>query len=74
MCCNTYKDKSALANMAGGVVGNDKSKEIIVYCDTGRVASAWWWILHEVLGYQNVRNYDGSMQEWAMDPRAPIQP
>ena len=74
MCCNTFKDKNALANMAGGVVGNDKSKEIIVYCDTGRVASAWWWLLHEVLEYKNVKNFDGSMQEWAMDPKAPVQP
>lgn len=74
MCCHTFKDKAAIENMANGVLGNDKEKEIIVYCDTGRVASAWWWMLHEVLGYKNVRNYDGSMQEWAMDPKASIQP
>ena len=74
MCCYTYKDRGTLANMASGVLGNDKSKEIIVYCDTGRVASAWWRILHEVLGYKNMRLYDGSMQEWAMDPKAAIQP
>lgn len=74
MCCHTYKDRAVMENMANGVLGGDKSKEVIVYCDTGRVASAWWWILHEVLGYKNVRNYDGSMQEWALDPKAPIQP
>jgi len=55
-------------------VGSDLSREIIVYCDTGRVASAWWFILHEVLGYTNVRNYDGSMQEWSKDPNAKIEP
>jgi len=74
MCCYTYKDRAVMENMANGVLGGDKSKEIIVYCDTGRVASAWWWMLHEVLGYKNVRNYDGSMQEWALDPKAPVQP
>lgn len=73
-CCWTYKDAAALKNMATGVVGNDLSKEIIVYCDSGRVASAWWFILSEVLGYKNVKNYDGSMEEWAKDESAPIEP
>jgi len=73
-CCWTYKDVAALKNMATGGVGNDLSKEIIVYCDSGRVASAWWFILSEVLGYQNVKNYDGSMEEWMKDETAPIEP
>jgi thiosulfate/3-mercaptopyruvate sulfurtransferase len=72
--CWTYKGNAALKKMATGVVGNDLSKEIIVYCDSGRVASAWWFILSEVLGYQNVRNYDGSMEEWTKDPAAPVEP
>lgn len=73
-CCWTYKDVAALKNMATGVVGNDLSREIIVYCDSGRVASAWWFILSEVLGYKNVKNYDGSMEEWTKDETAPIEP
>jgi thiosulfate/3-mercaptopyruvate sulfurtransferase len=73
-CCYTLKPDLQLKNMASGVVGNDLSREIIVYCDTGRVASMWWFILHEVLGYKNVRNYDGSMQEWSKDPNAKIEP
>ncbi|HQP29852.1 MAG TPA: rhodanese-like domain-containing protein [Deltaproteobacteria bacterium] len=73
-CCWTYKDVAALKNMATGVVGNDLNKEIIVYCDSGRVASAWWFILSEVLGYKNVKNYDGSMEEWTKDEAAPIEP
>jgi len=73
-CCYTLKPDLQLKNMASGVVGNDLSREIIVYCDTGRVASTWWFILHEVLGYKNVRNYDGSMQEWSKDPNAKIEP
>ncbi len=73
-CCYTFKDDAQLKNMASGVVGSDLSRKIIVYCDTGRVASAWWFILHEVLGYKNVRNYDGSMQEWSKDPNAKIEP
>ncbi|MEE9913408.1 MAG: hypothetical protein K4571_16985 [Deltaproteobacteria bacterium] len=73
-CCWTYKDVATLKNMATGVVGNDLSKEIIVYCDSGRVASAWWFILTEVLGYKNVKNYDGSMEDWAKDETVPMEP
>jgi len=73
-CCYTLKTKDQLKNMASGVVGGDLSRGIIVYCDTGRVASTWWFILHEVLGYTNVKNYDGSMQEWSKDPNAKIEP
>ena len=73
-CCYTFKEVNALKNMAMGVVGGDLNREIIVYCDSGRVASSWWFILHEVLGYKDVRNYDGSMQEWTKDPAAPVDP
>jgi thiosulfate/3-mercaptopyruvate sulfurtransferase len=73
-CCYTFKGTDVLKNMATGVIGGDLNREIIVYCDSGRVASTWWFILHEVLGYKDVRNYDGSMQEWAKDPSAPVNP
>lgn len=70
----TYKGKAALAAIAAAAVGTDTAKEIIVYCDTGKVCSAWWFMLHELLGYQNVKSYDGSMMEWAKDPAAPMEP
>jgi thiosulfate/3-mercaptopyruvate sulfurtransferase len=66
------KKPEMLAAIAEGVVGNDHSKEIITYCNTGVFASGWWYFLSEVLGYQNVRLYDGSMEELARDPNAPI--
>jgi thiosulfate/3-mercaptopyruvate sulfurtransferase len=68
----TFKSKDELEAMAAGVVGKDRSKEMIVYCDTGKLASGWSYVLREVLGYRQVRSYDGSMQEWAKDPNAPI--
>lgn len=37
-------------------------------------AGAWWFLLMEVLGYKNVKNYDGSMEEWTKDPAAPVEP
>ena len=60
----TYKPKDVLEKMAIGVVGKDKSKEIIVYCGTGNNASGWWFVLTQMLGYDNVKFYDGSSQEW----------
>ena len=69
-----FKALKELAAMAIPVVGSDKDKEIIVYCDSGRVASAWWFILHEALGYKNVKIYDGSAQDWTRDPAGPVEP
>jgi thiosulfate/3-mercaptopyruvate sulfurtransferase len=68
----TFKTREDLEAMAAGVVGKDKSAEIITYCDTGRLGSGWWFVLSEVLGYRNVRMYDGSTQEWAADANAPM--
>jgi thiosulfate/3-mercaptopyruvate sulfurtransferase len=70
----SFKSAEQLAAAAAAVVGTDKGKEIIVYCDTGKVATAWWFILHEVLGYKDVKNYDGSSMEWMKDPSAPVEP
>lgn len=70
----TYKDKAELAAMAYKVVGSDLSREIIVYCNTGRESSTWWYLLSQVLGYSNVKNYEGSMREWSKDPNAAIAP
>lgn len=42
-----------------------KDKEIIVYCQTGTRSSNNFFVLKYILGYPNVRNYDGSWDEWA---------
>jgi len=68
----TFKNREDLKAMADGVIGNELSKETITYCDTGRLASGWWFVLREVLGYKNVKMYDGSSQEYAKDPNAPM--
>ena len=73
-CSTIYKGKEALKSMASAVVGDDLNREIIVYCDTGKFATGWWFVLTEVLGYKNVKNYDGSTQEWMRDPNAPVLP
>jgi thiosulfate/3-mercaptopyruvate sulfurtransferase len=59
--------------MASGVLGADKSKEIVVYCGVGGYSSTWWFLLTQILGYQNVKLYDGSFEEWSKDPKAPVE-
>ena len=61
-----YKDAEILRAMASGVIGRHKTNEIIVYCGVGGYASSWWFVLTQVLGYENVKIYDGSAQEWVI--------
>jgi thiosulfate/3-mercaptopyruvate sulfurtransferase len=61
-----YKDQKTLRAMASGVMGRQRDKEIIVYCGVGGYASSWWFVLTQVLGYKNVKIFDGSAQEWVM--------
>jgi thiosulfate/3-mercaptopyruvate sulfurtransferase len=64
--------EETLEAMAVGVIGKDRSKEVICYCGVGGYASTWWFILTQMLGYRNVKFYDGSAQDWVMDPKAPM--
>jgi thiosulfate/3-mercaptopyruvate sulfurtransferase len=66
------RSQSELESMANGVIGRNKTKEIITYCGVGPYASVWSYILTELLGYKDVKVYDGSMQEWVLDPAGPI--
>jgi len=61
-----YRDPGELRSMAQGVVGWNRHHEVIVYCGVGGYASSWWYVLTQVLGYRNVKFYDGSAQEWVM--------
>jgi thiosulfate/3-mercaptopyruvate sulfurtransferase len=70
----TFKPMAELEAMAKKAVGEDKSKEILVYCDSGRVASVWWYLLSESFGYKNVKLYDGSVQDFAKDATTPLEP
>ncbi len=66
----TYKEIATLREMAAGVIEdrNDKfgfdKKEIIIYCGLGGYESSWWFVLTQMLGYDNVKLYDGAAQEW----------
>ena len=44
--------------------GVTKDKDIIVYCDSGHLSTSTWFVLANVLGYPNVRQFDSSLHEW----------
>jgi len=68
----TFKTKEELEAIVAKVVGTDKSKEIITYCDAGKCCPTWAFILSHVLGYKNVKLYDGSFEEWTKDSSLPV--
>ncbi|MEO8479617.1 MAG: sulfurtransferase [Gemmatimonadota bacterium] len=49
------------------------SDELVVYCRIGERSSHTWFVLHELLGWPSVRNYDGSWTEWGNAVRVPIE-
>jgi thiosulfate/3-mercaptopyruvate sulfurtransferase len=68
----TFKSNDELKEIYGGkgVVSN---KEVIAYCRIGERSAHTWFVLHELLGYPDVKNYDGSWTEWGSSIRMPIE-
>ncbi len=53
--------------------GITPDKEVIAYCRIGERSSHTWFVLKELLGYPNVKNYDGSWTEWGSVVGVPIE-
>ena len=53
--------------------GVDDGKDTIAYCRIGERSSHTWFVLHELLGQQNVKNYDGSWTEYGSLVGVPIE-
>src|ERR1700722_4697341 len=68
----TFKSAEALQQLyqSKGIVGGD---EVIAYCRIGERSSHTWFVLKYLLGYDNVKNYDGSWTEWGNLIGAPIE-
>lgn len=52
--------------------GITADKDTVVYCRIGERSSLTWFVLQELMGYKNVRNYDGSWTEWGNVVGLPI--
>jgi thiosulfate/3-mercaptopyruvate sulfurtransferase len=68
----TFKDADDLRQIYGGK-GISGDREVIAYCRIGERSAHTWFVLHEILGYPDVRNYDGSWTEWGSTIRVPIE-
>jgi thiosulfate/3-mercaptopyruvate sulfurtransferase len=68
----TFKSADALKQLyqGKGITGKD---EVIAYCRIGERSSHTWFVLKYLLGYDRVKNYDGSWTEWGNLVRAPIE-
>jgi thiosulfate/3-mercaptopyruvate sulfurtransferase len=53
--------------------GVTPDKEVIAYCRIGERSSHTWFVLKYLLGYPEVRNYDGSWTEWGSSIGLPIE-
>jgi len=68
----TFKSDEELAKLYADA-GLDTSKETIAYCRIGERSSHTWFVLHELLGHSNVKNYDGSWTEYGSLIGVPIE-
>ncbi|WP_300344736.1 sulfurtransferase [Nesterenkonia sp.] len=68
----TFKSREELEEIYTRRAGIGEADEVIAYCRIGERSSHTWFVLKHLLGYQNVRNYDGSWTEWGNAVRLPI--
>ena len=68
----TFKSADELSEIYGGK-GIVPDKEIVTYCRIGERSSHTWFVLKYLLGYPDVRNYDGSWTEWGSMIGVPIE-
>jgi thiosulfate/3-mercaptopyruvate sulfurtransferase len=68
----TFKSEAELHALYGGK-GVTGDKDVIAYCRIGERSSHTWFALKYLLGYKNVKNYDGSWTEWGSMVGVPIE-
>jgi len=68
----TFKSADDLRELYGGKGALD-GNEIVAYCRIGERSAHTWFVLHELLGTDNVRNYDGSWTEWGNMVAVPVE-
>jgi thiosulfate/3-mercaptopyruvate sulfurtransferase len=68
----TFKSDAELTELYQGE-GVDLAKDTIAYCRIGERSAHTWFVLHELLGQENVKNYDGSWTEYGSLVGVPIE-
>ncbi len=68
----TFKDRDELTALYASR-GITPDRNVVAYCRIGERSSHSWFVLHELLGYPDVRNYDGSWTEWGSIVNVPIE-
>ena len=69
----TFRPDDELRALYQGEAGLDFSKDTIAYCRIGERSAHTWFVLHELLGQPNVKNYDGSWTEYGSLVGVPIE-
>jgi thiosulfate/3-mercaptopyruvate sulfurtransferase len=69
----TFKSDDDLRKIYGDEAGLDFGKDTIAYCRIGERSAHTWFVLHELLGQANVKNYDGSWTEYGSLVGVPIE-
>jgi thiosulfate/3-mercaptopyruvate sulfurtransferase len=68
-----FKSADELKKIYLGEASLSPDEEVIAYCRIGERSSHTWFVLKYLLGFDNVRNYDGSWTEWGNSVRVPIE-
>ncbi len=68
----SFRGRAELQEIYQGEAGLSPADDVIVYCRIGERSSHTWFVLHHLLGFGQVRNYDGSWTEWGNTVRVPI--
>jgi thiosulfate/3-mercaptopyruvate sulfurtransferase len=69
----TFKSAAELKAIYEEEQGLNPANDIIAYCRIGERSSHTWFVLSYLLGYPNVRNYDGSWTEWGNSVNVPVE-
>ncbi len=69
----SFKSADELRGIYEGELGMAPSDDVVTYCRIGERSSHTWFVLTYLLGFEHVRNYDGSWVEWGNAVRVPIE-